>query len=106
MNVNTLSKDGTQCQCYMTAVKKSMEFQGVSNSKREIFQSGDGSFYAPSAYASVMEAFVNPPHRQGMAKASKPVRKNYGINLSVLAPTRYLENGDIGAAMRQTDSSQ
>ena len=42
-----------------------MGFQGVSKAMpqdREIFQSGEGSFYAPSvaAYASVMEAFVNP----------------------------------------------
>ena len=47
-----------------------MEFQGVSKAMpedREMFQSGEGRFCAPSvaayhyhAYASVMEAFVNP----------------------------------------------
>ena len=42
-----------------------MEFQGVSKAMpedREIFQSGEGRYCAPSvaAYASVMEAFVNP----------------------------------------------
>ena len=60
VNVITLSKDGTQCQCYIQRrllKNHTLEFQGVSSAMPQ-----EGSFYAPSvaAYASVMEAFVNP----------------------------------------------
>ena len=65
VNVNTLSKDGTQRQCYTaTAVKKitRRNFRACPKGCRDSFQSGEGSFQAPSlaTYASVMEAFVNP----------------------------------------------